>query len=453
MSLVLNTLTHLAVQAAKRVLKRSRPIIIAINGSVGKTSVRQQMVAALNASGYSVQSSQKNFNTLLGVALTVLGVQNYLSTVSGLVVFSWKVMTSYWQNFNYDFLVVELGIDQIGDAAELLTLIQPDIAVITSIAPAHLQGFEAQGVSQALDLMIKETIAHAAQAKTIIFNADEIALASVLKSFPGQKISYGYQAGADIQVEKIESVFSDAAQLLGQTIWLKNSQINSNNQSNWNLSVFQAGVIGRPVALAAAAGASLLQILNLDLPLISLALSAEIIWPLSRMRVWPNKFQGYFIDDTYNASPEAVEAWLESFLNVLDSEKKLFQSSYQSQRYILILGSMNELGSESQKYHQKIGQKIKSILAAEPNVWCFTVGTLAQDYFENDYSEFSSGRVQWFAQVEDLIHQADKLWQKHDRIWLKGSQNGVRLEKLAVTLLPTKYKAQNCICRQGYSWK
>lgn len=129
------------LRLAQAVLRRHRPTIIGITGSVGKTSTKDAIAYVLEKAGLQVKKTEGNLNADLGIALTVLGVDqspaiwewpaalirthlNWLLLVTGITRFS-------------PYFVVEMGIDRLGDMKRMLRTVHPTIGIVTWIGEGH----------------------------------------------------------------------------------------------------------------------------------------------------------------------------------------------------------------------------------------------------------------------------------------------------------------------------
>ena len=128
---------------AKLVLKKYKPKIVAITGSVGKTSTKEAAVSVLGGEFYA-RGNKGSYNSEIGVPLTILGVKNaYFS------VFAWfkNIFTGLsliLKTKNYPrILVLEFGADKPGDIENLTGWIKPDVSVITALGdmPVHVEFF------------------------------------------------------------------------------------------------------------------------------------------------------------------------------------------------------------------------------------------------------------------------------------------------------------------------
>ena len=168
---------------ASEYLRRVSPKTLAITGSVGKTTTRELMSAAL-AQRLKVHAAIRSFNTIIGCALTVLSMAE-----------------------DTEALVLELGTNHFGEISELVKYFPPEIAVITEIAPAHLEGFGSlEGVLRA-----KLEICESAKLKEVIYNYDNKLLRKAMSYNYNNiiKSGVGRTVGADIFIENCSVTLND----------------------------------------------------------------------------------------------------------------------------------------------------------------------------------------------------------------------------------------------------
>ena len=136
-------ITKIFERQAARLLAKSQPKIVAIVGSVGKTSTKKAVVSVLEKH-FRVVYNEGSYNTELPVPLTLLRLQ----LPSGLFnPFAWIALYIKSQNFikrgaDYDVAVLELGTDSPGDMAKFAAYIEPDVTVVTAIADEHMENFK-----------------------------------------------------------------------------------------------------------------------------------------------------------------------------------------------------------------------------------------------------------------------------------------------------------------------
>ncbi len=158
------------------------PKVIAITGSVGKTTARE-MIAAVLRTKFNVHSAKLNYNNLIGLPLTLLDMA-----------------------VDTEIAVVELGINLVGEMERLLKIAQPDVGVITSIAPVHIEGLGS------IEGILREKLRLADELSVdapLFINVDSPKLAQAANKLKNQVITYGISADADFHSEKIS--FSNGA--------------------------------------------------------------------------------------------------------------------------------------------------------------------------------------------------------------------------------------------------
>jgi len=132
---------------AKLVLKKYKPTVIAITGSVGKTSTKEAIyhVLKVHFGKHRVRRNERNYNNELGVPLTVFGLES-----GGRSIFRWAIrfskilwMIIFTQSYP-NFLVIEMGADRPGDIKYLTDFVHPKIGLITALGeiPVHVEFFD-----------------------------------------------------------------------------------------------------------------------------------------------------------------------------------------------------------------------------------------------------------------------------------------------------------------------
>ena len=125
---------------AKAMIRKYKPIIIGITGSVGKTSAKEAIFAVLKKK-YRVRRAEKNLNTEIGLPLAILDAKYHHRNISKWCIELVKIFRKVIFNFDYpDILILEYGVDHPGDMDYLLSIAKPKIAVVTAIGdiPVHV---------------------------------------------------------------------------------------------------------------------------------------------------------------------------------------------------------------------------------------------------------------------------------------------------------------------------
>ena len=126
---------------AVAILKRHKPKIIAITGSVGKTSTKAAVFAVLS-SKYYVRENQKNYNNEIGIPLAIIGAE---SGGKNIIKWAWIAIKCFFVIIfpKYpEILVFELVVDRPGDMKYFMSFIQPMVGIITNVSLSHIEFFK-----------------------------------------------------------------------------------------------------------------------------------------------------------------------------------------------------------------------------------------------------------------------------------------------------------------------
>ena len=387
--------------------------LIAVVGSVGKTSVKSATATVLSEK-FTVRHSRGNLNTTLSAPLEILGVdgpKNAKSPLAWLKVF-FAAHASIKNPKSPDIIIQECGIDCPGEMATFMRYIQPDIAIITSVAPEHMEFFKN------MDTVAHEELSISQVAKKTIFNLHDID-EKYHNLIVGDRVSYGDES-ADVFLEIKKT--TDA----GCIVNLKHS---GGISQDINISVLGKHNI-RSITGAAAAG------LACGMNIEEVAAALTKIKPVSgRMNILRGIRGCTLLDDTYNASPIAMENSLKTLYSISVNHK------------IAVLGDMNELGETSELEHKKIGE----ICDPSQLELLITVGKMSKKYLA-PIAEKNGCKVISF----DTALEAGKFLKNSDikdtTILFKGSQGGIYLEDAVKELLLDPSDAEKLV-RQSQSWK
>lgn len=185
---------------AKLVLLFSQPVVIAVAGSVNKTFVKEEITRALNEAGLSARSNYNNFNTEIGLPLAILDVSSGYNSYSLWLSIIWKAFLAVFKSGRNKFLVLEMGVSDIGDMKYLLSIVKPKIAVITDITQRYLEGFNN------MDELVGEydyLVKNIRQDGLVVLNHDNQRIRQILKETSAKIVSYGLSEGADWRAIKI----------------------------------------------------------------------------------------------------------------------------------------------------------------------------------------------------------------------------------------------------------
>lgn len=120
-------------------LSHKKPYVIGITGSVGKTSCRMIIAELLQQqlTGLKIYTSPSNYNSELGLALSVLAIENFSHNVIGWIKALLTGFLRALQGCPYDVLVLEYGIDYPGEMEIELSIVQPNLSIFTSVDSVH----------------------------------------------------------------------------------------------------------------------------------------------------------------------------------------------------------------------------------------------------------------------------------------------------------------------------
>ncbi len=411
-------------------MAKYHPLIIAVTGSVGKTSTKNAIAQVL-ASRVPLRKSERNLNSDIGVPLVFMdgedarrSIVGWLRNITKAFFLIVKKSVLYPR-----VLVVEMGADRPGDIAYLTSIAKPDIAVVTAIGdvPVHV------GYYKDIDAVVLEKaniVRCLRQNNWAVLNRDDERVFHMRAMTKAQVRTFGFSDQADVRIVDFQ---------------IKTERDASGNEFPSGVSfrlgfggsfvpVSILGVLGKPVAYAFAAAAACATLFDMHILEIVEALSGFTNEP-GRMRLILGAHDTMILDDTYNAAPAAMRA----ALNAL--------AACSGKRKIAILGDMLELGPYAQKTHEDMGAYAVDIC----DVLVF-VGT--QSHFGYEYalrSGFPADQLFHFLVSFEAIDTVCRMIQPGDIILVKGSQ-GMRMERIVKALMREPDQAECMLVRQTREW-
>jgi UDP-N-acetylmuramoyl-tripeptide--D-alanyl-D-alanine ligase len=302
-------------------LERVAPIVIAVTGSNGKTTTKE-MLAHLLSPHFRVHKTAGNFNNRIGLPLTIFAMPD-----------------------NCQVVVLEMGMNEPGEIATLAAIARPDYAVLTNVAAAHLQGL---GSLEAVARAKCEVVEGIKAGGTVIYNADDPYLAKLVPVAVSERLPDEI-ALLPVTCHGASGVVP--ALVKASEIWLTPDGLSfvfakANEKATIKLPCWGRHNVMN-AALAAAAGTCL--------PGVTPTLVAGNLKDFKNLAGRLEKYElgkgaGILVHDAYNANPGSMEAALTA---VAERREKRFLA--------LVLGDMNELGSESSVLHQRIGRRVAEL--------------------------------------------------------------------------------------------
>ena len=393
-----------------RALRRQNDFtVVAVAGSVGKTSTKLAIAKTLGASR-RVRWQEGNYNDRLTVPLIFFG-QEQPGLYNPL---AWRRVLrdnrrQLKKRYPYDIVVVELGTDAPGQL-EKFAYLEPDLTVLTAIADEHMSQFET------MKAVAEEELVPLGFSKRSLLNVDDIPVKYMPKA---EHTSYGLLSEADYRV-----VTRQERNLQTQRL---DFQLPGGKQ--FAAEVAAPGSQGAKIALAAVAAADMLGFSAAEIKK-----GLHAITPVSgRMQVLAGKQGSLIIDDTYNASPVAVMAALDVLYGTEASQR------------IAILGSMNELGTDSARLHSDVGGY------CDPGKLDLVV-TIGREAAENlaPVAKNQGCEVQTFMNPYEAGEYVRHHLKPGTVVLAKGSQNGVFAEEAIKILLANASQARKLVRQSDY---
>jgi UDP-N-acetylmuramoyl-tripeptide--D-alanyl-D-alanine ligase len=308
-------------------------------------------------------------------------------------------------------VVLELGTDKPGDIAGFAKYVYCDLAVVTAISPEHMENFKDLGA------VAQEELSVANYADKLIANID-LCEDRFLKKHKQKLITYGQDTKPNHHIRKVKFTKSGSQ-----------FEIESDDKTiKLSMDAYGSGEV-----YSATAAVVVAKELGLKEQQIKTAVAS--LQPVSgRMNRLKGIKDSLIFDDTYNASPVAVIAALDTIYGIKAPQK------------IAILGNMNELGEHSQKAHEEVGEY------CEPSQLdlVVTIGPDANEYTA-PVAEKKGCKVKTFMNPYEAAEYIKDNLKKKAVILAKGSQNGVFAEE-AVKLLLADPKDVEKLVRQSKSW-
>jgi UDP-N-acetylmuramoyl-tripeptide--D-alanyl-D-alanine ligase len=366
--------TLVALQTLGAAVRRlwAKPLI-GVTGSTGKTTTKEAIAHVLS-SRFRVLKSEGNFNNHFGLPLMLLKIEP-----------------------EHEAAVIEMGMSHRGEIAALAKIAQPEVGVVTNVAPVHLEFFKSVAeIARAKYELIESLPAGG----TAILNADDEYVSQFGRDFHGKVVCYGRHPSADIRAENIES--RGAAGSLFDVVTDGRREratlplVGTHNIYNALAAV--ATGLERGLSLAEAAGA---------LATLAPADKRGAVVQVGNITV---------INDCYNSNPTALDAMVDTL------------AAMPAKRRIVVAGEMLELGSSGEALHRRSGEHI----AKKGIDILLGVRGLAQPMVEA--AGHAGIRAEFVATPEDAGEWLIRETRDGDVVLLKASR-GVKLERALETVV------------------
>lgn len=409
--------TVIFTHQAKKILKKYNVKVVVVVGSVGKTSTRQAISAILSQK-YKLKFQEDNYNVPISIPFVITD-QKIPTPIHNAVGWyrAWKKGQAILKKgLDYELLVLEYGIDYIGEMKLFAPICQPDYTVVSAVAPEHMEFFKS------LDLVAREELSVSQFAKKLLINDQTVKRQYVEKYVAEDALVSYYGSKTDLDYQEVVKRQEDGFYHLkvldkaGHVICACPTQMVARHSLN--------------ALTAACIVASQFGMTRSD---IEKAIRSYQN-PKGRMRVYRGINDSTIIDDTYNSSPVAAIAALEAL------------AEFTAKKRIALLGNMNELGDFSAEAHKQVGR------ACKPDKFdlIITLGPDANRYLA-PVAKIQGCRVITTdspAQAAEIIKQE---LSSGSVVLAKGSQNKVYAEEAVKELLKNPKDKDNLV-RQSAEW-
>jgi UDP-N-acetylmuramoyl-tripeptide--D-alanyl-D-alanine ligase len=361
---------------ARAARARSGAKIVAVTGSVGKTSTKEMLRVVLGRQGH-VHAAEASYNNHWGVPLTLARMPK-----------------------DTDFAVIEIGMNHPGEIAPLARIAAPDVAMITNVAAAHMAAFEdIQGIAREkasiFEGLVKNGVA--------VVNADLETSGILIDAAPAQVLRFGVHSAAEFQLTDVQ--ITDSVTIISASL-------------NGVPALFKLSTAGRHFAMNALGVLACVVALEAD---VGVAASDLALWvpPAGRgLREMLQLDRGdaeltlELIDDAYNANPTSLLAALEV---LAASKPRDGIGAVPVGRRIAILSDMLELGEDAAAQHASFA--ICESLAQIDTLHC--IGPLMQALY-TALPEEKRGR--WVNTAPELARKVHEIIDAGDVVLVKGSK-------------------------------
>lgn len=415
---------------ARLILAKYKPKIIAITGSVGKTSTKDAVFTVLSKFK-KVRKSEKSFNSEIGLPLTILGSPNgwddpfiwFENILHGFYLILWK------QKYP-EYLVLEVGVGKPGDIKKnILPWLKPDVIIVTRFPdkPVHIEFFDSvekiiEEKSSLVSMLKKDGI--------LILNHDDEKVYALHQKSNFRTVSFGAHENSTYHY------------MYPTYLYAERGDIKVPNGINFKLEydgntfpVMLPNILGMHNIGQALAALACAHELGCDL-LESINAVSEYVTPPGRLSLIEGINNSIIVDDTYNSSPVAMDAAIEVLKDI------------EGKRKIAVLGDMLELGKFTEEEHNLVGEKISGVadilVVVGPRARFIADGASAKGFPQKNIYSFDSSKTNTKF-LEGMV-------EKGDIILIKGSQ-GVRLERAVEAIMEHKELKKTLLCRQDKEWQ
>jgi UDP-N-acetylmuramoyl-tripeptide--D-alanyl-D-alanine ligase len=353
--------------------------IVAVTGSVGKTTTKE-LIAVILARRFSVLKTVGNLNNYYGLPLTLLQLEP-----------------------SHEVAVAELAMSAPGEIALLAQIAEPQIGVVTNVAPVHLQFFDSvEAIANAKHELIENLVPPG----TAVLNFDDELVRNFVLGFGGKVVTYGFAEGAAVRAVDWHSTPERGSRFRVRAPGFERE--------------FELPLVGRHNAQNALAAIAAASVFDIAPEQIAEALAVRPnLHQRSEVFTLPGEIT--VLDDSYNSNPVAMERMLETLA-----------AWPRASRRILVAGEMLELGTQATDLHRRVGHKCVACGVD----WLIAVQGAARFLVEGAVEAgLPADHAALCRTAEEAGERLLVLLRPGDVVMVKGSR-GVHLEKV-IELLQT----------------
>jgi UDP-N-acetylmuramoyl-tripeptide--D-alanyl-D-alanine ligase len=397
---------------AHKVILHHNPRVVAVTGSVGKTSTKESITAVMKENfGDQVRSTHGNLNAEIGIPLTILGYTKMPSKISWpiILILAWfKTFTKTYPKY----LILEMGVEHPGDIEYFGSIVSPEIGIITAVTPAHVINFKSLSEMQSEKIKMSQILE---KNGLLIYNLDDEYLSK-------QNFKNGFSYS--IKKEKSDckaSGISLSDNGMEYLINYKNEKIN-----------LKSRLLGEHLVYADLAAFCVGKYFGISSE--KIVLSLEKGKPIAgRMNLLNGRNGIKIIDDTYNSNPASACAALDTLADIKYGGRK-----------VAIIGNMNELGATEKESHIELAKYAKGKF----DLVIFS-GQNAKIMYDA-YGDKKTSRK--YNNRREIINQLDQIIKPDDLVLIKASQNKNFFEEVTKELLQNRDEAKDVLVRQDKFW-
>jgi len=406
-------------------LRRRRPLVVGITGTVGKTSTARATEAVLARRG-SVSSTRESYNSEMSVLLAILGKGPHLDEeelwrswrgrlrlgLRGGRVLGSALRLACGGTGLADALVLELGISRPGAAEAFVRLTGYDVVVITALGeiPVHVESFEGPAALRAAKLRL---LGGLRAGGTFVYNRDDPELLAAASRHAGTAVSYGFSSGADLRATDYRVAYREA----GGHRFPAGIRMTLESREQ-RMAIDLDGVLGRSYVYAFLAASCVAAAAGVSLPEVPGALT-RFCPAEGRMRIVPAPGPAVVLDDSYNSSPLGARAALAALCRL------------EARRKLAILGDMFELGVHSERAHRSLAAELATgidrLVCVGPRAALIADEAARRGVMHQD-------RIDLLPDAAEAAKRARELLEPGDVILVKGSR-ALRMERVVQALI------------------